>query len=139
MKNFTPKFKAFNRKGKLEFFNPEAFEVYLRSQPEEVQVGITSKANLRSPHQNRYYWGCVLPLISETTGYIPTECHDILRALFLRESKAVDTKSGEIEIDCCRSTADLSTIAFEEYLSQVRQWASIELACYIPMPNEIEF
>jgi hypothetical protein len=35
-----------------------------------------------------------------------------------------------------RSTATLSTLEMEDYLARVREFASMELGCYIPEPNE---
>jgi len=35
-----------------------------------------------------------------------------------------------------RSTTQLDTKEFEEYMEKLRHFASVELACWIPEPNE---
>lgn len=90
----------------------------------------------RSNFQNRYYWGVAIDLLSEHTGSTPEEVHSILKTRFLKSFKLIDTKLGMVEIEYVRSTSNLTTKEFEEYLSQVRIWASSELSVWIPEPNE---
>jgi hypothetical protein len=94
-----------------------------------VEVELEKWRASRSGNQNRYYWGVVVALVSEWTGYTPNEAHDMLRGLFLR-------KPGTPGIpDTIRSTTDLSTAEFEEYMTAVRIWAG-EHGVFIPQPNE---
>ena len=81
----------------------------------------------RSIPQNKYYWDVVVGLISETTGFTAQEAHDALKLKFLRVVKG--------KMETVRSTTDLTTKEFEDYVSQIRVFASQELACYIPEPN----
>ena len=96
----------------------------------EIELIISAKKKNRSNSQNKYYWGVCLALISEYTGYSENEAHDAMRMLFLvnRENK----------IPTLKSTTKLSTVEFEKYLSDIRMFASNELGCYIPEPNEVE-
>jgi hypothetical protein len=97
----------------------------------EIELSIGPRVKHRSNNQNRYYHGVVIQLISEHTGYTPDETHDAMRMLFLRDdSRAVPT---------LRSTTDLSTVEFEEYMKNIREWASKELDVWVPEPNEVEY
>lgn len=93
---------------------------------------------MRSLPENRYYFGVVVKVLSDHLGYTLNEIHDILKNMFLSEVRYVDTKKGIKEIRVPKSTTELTTISFEQYLSDIRQWASVELSCYIPVPNETE-
>jgi hypothetical protein len=86
----------------------------------------------RSNPQNRYYWGVVLSLLSNHTGFTPEEMHETLKQKFLFTFKPLPT--GE-EIKIPGSTADLDTAQFEEYLEHVKRFAIQELDVLIPDPN----
>lgn len=51
----------------------------------------------------------------------------------------LETKSGPKEIEIERSTTDLNTKEFEDVMTKVRQWASLEMSVWIPEPNEVPF
>lgn len=92
----------------------------------------------RSNNQNRYYRGVVVKIISEHTGFTPEEVHELLKYRFLRTYETLSTKNGDKEFERTKSTTELTTSAFEIFMSDVRMWASIELGLYIPDPNEAE-
>ena len=94
----------------------------------DVQVLIEPKANRRSRMENNYYWGVVVALIAEWMGDTAEATHEALRWRFLRRTN----KRGMWTV---KSTAELSTTEFEAYLSEVRQWASVQ-GVFIPLPNE---
>lgn len=93
------------------------------------------KSTIRSNPQNSYYWGVVIELISEHTGFTLDEVHEILKHKFL--AKRVFIKSAQEYVDITKSTTILSTVEMEEFLSQIRRWAVIDLGISIPEPNEI--
>lgn len=57
--------------------------------------------------------------------------HEALKFKFLRVEKE--------GIESARSTTDLTTTEFEEYMNQIRIWALTELDVKIPLPNEVDF
>ena len=73
----------------------------------------------RSDPQNRYFHGVVLPVLAEYTGYTQEEMKAVVKWKFK-----------------VKSTAGLNPVEFEKFMSDVRQWSSAELSCYIPNPNE---
>ena len=138
MSKITPRFKATIKKGKLELVNKEQFDMHLLTLPEEVYVTVKSikERENRSNQQNRYYWGCVIKLFSEHLGYTADEMHEILRVKFLLRPVFVMKNLDTVCIP--KSTTSLTTVEFEEYITSIREWASIEFGCYLPIPNEVE-
>ena len=90
----------------------------------KIQVRIRG----RSLNENSYYWKIVVRTLSDHTGFEPEEMHELLKWKFLRVVRG--------KLEACRSTTSLSTVDFEDYLSKIRMWASQELNCWIPEPNE---
>lgn len=97
---------------------------------DKCQNKIIVRSKGRSLNQNSYYFGCVVELISETTGMTPSEVHDALKLKFLRVVKG--------KMETLRSTTELNTQEFEFYLDQVRLFATTELNCVIPLPQNGE-
>ena len=121
------------KQGKFIADDPCAFKLsfcILEDKPVTVTVAKTSKK--RSSNQNRYYWGVVAKLVAEATGYTTDEAHDALRWQFLK-------KVADGMPDTVKSTKELTTAEFEDYMTEIRQWASVALSCYIPEPNEVEY
>lgn len=83
----------------------------------------------RSLPQNKYYWGVVVTLFSQTTGYSSNEAHQTLAGYFLKYEK-----DGKWFI---RSTTDLDTKGFEDYAEQCRVFMWQELNVHVPLPNEL--
>ena len=83
----------------------------------------------RSTNINRYYWGVVLPIISEDTGHTNEELHSLFKDMFLtKETKKV---LGE-EVKIVKSTTDLTTGEFMQYLDRISSHTEIAL----PNPEE---
>ncbi len=118
-------------KGKLTLQEQDRFDAYLVSLGQQsVDVVIRTWRKPRSNPQNRFLWGVVYQLISETTGYTREEVHDAFRMMFLKdEDRGIPT---------LKSTTALSTIEMETYIESMRQFAAEHLNCIIPFPNEVE-
>jgi len=82
----------------------------------------------RSNNQNRYYHGIVIKMFSQEIGQIPEETHQDLAKHFLTYEN-----NGK---KYTKSTTQLNTVEFENYLEQCRQLASKHYGMYIPLPNE---
>jgi len=115
---------------KVVLQTPAAFKAYVKTfEGKQIELTVGSVKKSRSNNQNRYYWGVVVTMLSDETGYSTDEMHDALRMLFLQDR----TK----KIPTIKSTTDLSTVEFEDYLAKIRQWAAETLNCVIPDPNEV--
>lgn len=101
------------------------------------QCGYSTDKKNRSNQQNRYYFGVCVYLLSEHLGYSREEVHEILKHKFLRQTLWISKKGGVQEMSIItKSTTELTTKQFEEYLSEIRMWASAELGVCLPEPNE---
>ena len=87
--------------------------------------------------QYKYYFGVIVDLISEHTGYTKKEVDYMLKDEFWFDILHVNTKSGIKEKRVIKSKTEMSTVEAEEFYSNCRRWASqLEPSCYIPEPNE---
>jgi len=98
-----------------------------------VTVEISKPASTRSLRQNSYYWGVVLTIIAQETGHSTEEIHLAVKDMFLPRKFL---KLGSRETEIRKTTTDLTPTEFSLYIEQVRAWASQELKCSIPSPNE---
>jgi hypothetical protein len=126
--------------GKLILDNKPRFNDYLCAlEGSEVEVIVGKIQKPRTKRENRYYWGVVVKLISEEIGLSPEETHEALKLQFLKEHIDIVVKAQIEPIFYIRSTASLTTVEFEEYLTNIRMWADTFLNCRIPLPNEVDF
>lgn len=98
-----------------------------------VVVKIAKPVNSRSVRQNSYYWGCCLTLLAASTGHTTEELHIAIKDELLPRKFI---KIGAKELEVRKSTADLDTAEFEQYLERFRAFAAAQLGIVIPMPNE---
>lgn len=87
----------------------------------------------RSRSQNRYLWGVVYKVISDSTGYEPEELHELFKIKF--GLRTVFNFGGDV-VEAPRSTANMNTKEMTDYIEAVRRWAA-EREIYVPNPNEI--
>jgi hypothetical protein len=102
-------------------------------------VTIECKTKRRSLMQNKYYWGCVVPLVKQgliDAGYrMTTEgTHEFLKANF-NLIEIVNESNGEI-LKSIGSTTEMTTTKMMEYFSKITEWAEEYLNIQIPAPNE---
>jgi hypothetical protein len=131
IKKMIPKFIGIVEKGKLVLTNQEAYENYLKTLVGEIQLTVSKVRKPRSNQENAYYWAVIIEILRNELGYTPDEMHEALKWKFL--------KIHEGKIPTVRSTSDLSTVEFEAYMTQIREWASIDMNIYIPEPNEVNY
>lgn len=117
--------------GKLQLEHPDQFKQFAASMKGEIQLTLENKKRSRSLNQNNYYWGVIIPILCDYLGYNPEEMHEAIKWQFLR----IDHE----KVPSVKSSTDLSTVEWEDLMSRIRQWASIEFALYIPEPNEAPY
>jgi hypothetical protein len=100
---------------------------------ESIEIIIHKKKKHRSVQQNRYYW-LIVTMLSDHTGFTKDELHAILKSKFLRTEKASE-QSGLI-YEYIKSTTELTTVEYMDYLESVRQFAVEEFDIQLPEPNE---
>lgn len=94
----------------------------------EIDIELRKHRRNRTTLQNAYYWSVVVGMVSESTGYLPCEAHDALRQMFL-------TDNTDQLLPRVRSTTDLTTIEFSEYVAHCVQFAAEKLELVIPDPE----
>lgn len=102
------------------------------------RCGYSPSKKVRSDPQNKYYWGCVVQILSDELGYTKDEVHEMLKREFIKTILVIKNKrTGEERfIENTGTTSGLNTTNFEHFLSNVRAWASAQLGIYIAEPNE---
>jgi hypothetical protein len=119
------------KKGQFKPYDPTAFRLtFAKLEGKDVEVVVRRKKKHRSGAQNAFYWGIVIDIISGATGFTPQESHDAMRFKFL--------VNMEGDLPKVKSTTELTTVEFLDYVAQIQQWAGEFLDCYIPDPNEGE-
>ena len=97
-----------------------------------VEVTIRQARSKRSNRQNAYWWGVVIPLLSEHTGYDKDEMHEAIKYKFLR----LDAEPDAHGLVRMRGTSTLNTTEMTDLIEEVVTWAGAELGVVIPLPNE---
>lgn len=122
---------------KFKFVNKAMFDRELSGlEGKEVFVTIKEAKESRSDNQNRYYFGVVLKLISDETGNDVEDIHEYFKVKFLGLEKK---EILGYEINVLMTTTKLNTKEFEEYLENIRRFASKELGIVIPEPNQVDY
>jgi hypothetical protein len=117
------------KKGKFIPADPSAFRLdFAKREGKKVEVSVDPPKKHRSLNQNRYYWGIVIDIISGATGFEPQEAHDAMRYKFLTDMTG--------DLPKVKSTTELSTVEFLDYVAQIQQFGAEFLEVYIPDPNE---
>lgn len=100
-----------------------------------------SKKNKRTLSQNDYYWLIMTEYIQPALYDLgwrdiksKDDAHDFCRALFLKV-KVVNEVTGD-ERTRIKSTTELSTVEFNEYLEEIWQWSAEFLGINVPEPNQ---
>ncbi len=106
----------------------------------DIVIKVERKKKKRSIHQNSFYWGVVIKLMTEFfkgegIARNEQETHSILSYKFLKVVVSVDKETGEA-IERVKSTTELSTVDFMEYILNIQTWAMEFFNIDIPDPNE---
>ena len=130
MAELSPVFLGEVKEGKLLFQDKDLLKTHIESlEGKEVDVVIRRHRKERSHRQNRYYWVAVVGIPAQHFGYLPEEMHDAFKMLFLRWEW--EGKRSKV-----RSTTQLTTVEFSEYVEKCRQWCA-EQDIFIPNPQGV--
>jgi hypothetical protein len=108
----------------------EAVNVY---EGKRVAVSIGRERRDRTAPQNKYYWGVVIRAITDWNGDgdNPEAVHEALKEMFLA---LPNIRTG---LRVAKSTTELSTAEFGEYVEAVKRWAAGH-GVVIPDANQFE-
>jgi len=89
----------------------------------------------RSIDYNSYYWGVVLPYIADYTGEADTlNLHEAFKLMF--GFKWTYDKNGIWKTKQV-GTSEMDSKEFDEFVTKVCAFASVDLGLNIPFPNEV--
>lgn len=105
-----------------------------------ITITLDKLKKKRSNPQNAYYFGVIIPILKDAlkeAGHTMTndDVHELLKLKFLKETVLTDENTGEC-IERIKSTTELSTTGFMEYILEIQQWCSEFFGIVIPDPNE---
>jgi len=110
----------------------------------EIEIKISKKKKTRSNLQNRYYWGCVIPIVKQgliDAGYEREKInnsdivHEFLKSMFCPKVEVANEDTGEI-LELPPTTTNNSTIQMMEYFEDIKRWSAEFLGVTIPDPGE---
>lgn len=140
-KSFVPVFNGVvTADGRLELDGIEAIQRkrYLRSLAgRRIGIVIRERRAQRSSNQNAWLWGVAIPMLAEELGYDEHE-HETLHYALLGEcfGHVYDPRSGQTVL--AKTSSQLNTKEFAEYMEWLVRWAVTEHNCRIPLPGESE-
>ncbi len=135
MSKLTPLFRAKIKNNTLIHDDIDRWNLWIgQFEGQEVMVSAEKPKKSRSQKQNSYYWSVIIELLTDAMGLMPEEVHEVLKSKFL--IKGLTDKNGK-NYEVSKSTADLTSGEFEDYLSKCRMWAAQELNTVIPLPREV--
>lgn len=125
--------------GKLIRNRKQLNDVVASFEGKEISITVEKAKKKRSNPQNAFYHGCVIPIMKDalkSTGYTMTNeaVHDLLKLRFLKETILINEDTGEY-IDRIKSTTELSTTQFMEFIMEIQQFAVEYFSVTIPDPN----
>lgn len=128
--------------GRLHIRQRRQFDALVRMLDDRgtYEVTVRRLRATRSSQANRYYWGVVIALLAEHTGYTPEEMHEACKQLFVPKQLDLCSAEGEVVHTTTMGgrTATLTTAQFTAYVDQVRRWAAEELGVETPDPQSLQ-
>jgi hypothetical protein len=132
--------------GQVKIVNRKGFDQDMANfEGQRIIMRIKKYVKSRSNKQNAYYHGCVIPYVTDGLVNMGFErrllsaenVHWMMREKFLKEDIGVTEgeHAGEF-VTMVRSTTDLSTTEFMDFIADIQQWASEFLGIYVPSPGE---
>ena len=125
--------------GVLKITNRKLFDQELLCYDgKEVEILIRKKRKYRSNHQNRFYWGCVIPIVKSLINdaghtFTNQQIHELLKLRYLKIDHHL--RDGEFFTEV-KSTRDLTTTEFMEYIMMIQKLTAEIFGVYIADPNE---
>lgn len=126
-----------DEQGRIHMDAPEVFRQSARALAgKHVELTLKAKSSRRSDRQNAWYWGQILELLSQKTGYTPDELHEYCKSRFIPKRLAICDGNGVVIDDRVigGSTTKLSRSEMTDYCEAIRQFAAEDMGLVIPDP-----
>lgn len=102
----------------------------MRHAGKRVTVIVSREKRKRSDAANRRYWGLLIPLFSEWTGYDKADAHEVLLQMFSRTTVALP--NGTVVERVVRSST-MTVEQFQEFTGAVERFLISE--CHFELPD----
>lgn len=117
--------------GKLTLDDAPHFAALIRTlDKKRVDVTLEEHRKTRTGEQNRWFHGCIVPLLAEHCGYDLDEMKEALKIKFL-------SIHADGPLPTVRRTRDLSTKEFADFCERCQRLGA-ELGVSIPSPRDID-
>jgi hypothetical protein len=120
----------------LHIDSPLLYRAALKHLQGRVTITIAPEEQKRSLRANAFYHGVILKMMSEESGHLPDELHELMKLRHL-SATVVDPITGE-ERKYGRSTATLTIEEFSVYLERVMLDGAEWLGLSFPPPRKHE-
>lgn len=132
--------KSHVENGKLNRNKPLIQDAIKSLEGKDVIITIEKAKKKRSNQQNRFLWSTVYPIVRNClkeagNDFSIEQTHDLMRLKFLKEVILVDENTAEC-IERVKSTTELSTVDFMEYLMEIQKMCNEWFGVVIPQPGE---
>lgn len=144
MAKIHPKFNATYKQGKTVLDFKETYDTYCRAnfkEGDKLTIVVKKYRRIRSTgaegekgNQNGWYWGVVLPIISEWSGHTTDELDLIYKALYAPK-KRYTMPSGK-EVIIAKGGSEMDTLEFTKYVERIRADVG-ESGVVIPDPVKV--
>jgi len=115
--------------GKLKLDNPAQFNRKIEElEGKRIEIDLKVRRKNRSLDQNAYYWGVVLAAISDFTGYDVEDLHNHFKYNLLKKDVG--------NLNTFKSTSNLNTKEFTDYIDKIIRFANQVLGIEIPTPEQ---
>ena len=128
--------------GKLSIIRRKEFVKSIKNLTKgRYRISIEKLYNKRSNPQNSYYWAVCLPICLKgfiNIGYNEMQNNEDIHSFFKNRylKKLITSQHIDKKLETIASTTRLTTLKFNEYLENIKQFASEFLGILIPEPNE---
>ncbi len=107
---------------------------------QRVELTLKARKSKRSIDQNSWLWGIAHPLLAEHLGYDEHEHerlhYDMLALRFGTVAVTPLLKGAAPRIVPAKTSSELNTAEFSDYMEWYVRTAASEFGCVIPLPNE---
>ena len=104
----------------------------------EYELSIIRKYGIRSIPQNNLLWGWLSILWKSEVWYTPDEWLEVFRSQLLQETRK-NPKDRRKKIKRLKSTTELSTIEFNDFLEKIRIFSIQELKIALEYPDNFSY